>query len=54
MFFLVKCINSLVNYLIECSLQVIYNYWVFCFLFMYWYRDDVINVDMQGVSYLLI
>ena len=40
------------NYLIKCLFQVVY--WVFCFLFMLMIHDNVINVDMQLISYIFI
>ena len=46
------CSKYLVNYLIEYLFQVVY--WVFCFLFMLMIHNNVINVDVQLVSYIFI
>ena len=40
------------NYLIECLFQVIY--WVFFFLYILMIHNNVINMDMQKVSYIYI
>ena len=40
------------NYLIECLFQVVC--WIFCFVFMIMILDNVINVNVQLVSYVFI
>ena len=45
-------LNLVFNYLIKYLFQVVY--WVFSFLFMLMIHFNVIDVDVQNVSYIFI